>query len=73
MANQEYDAEEGYLEVHSTENECYNCRSLRSPDEGFYVFEAASGVQVLVQVYYYACGYTGGCDGEWELFGPWSF
>ena len=70
---EEYDPVEGWLEVHSTSNDCYNCRTLRSPETAFYVFEAAAGTQVRVQAYYYACGYTGGCDGEWEFFGPWTF
>ena len=70
---EEYDPVEGWLEVHSTPNDCYNCRTLRSPETAFYVFEAAAGTQVRVQAYYYASGYTGGCDGEWEFFGPWIF
>jgi len=69
----EYDSEEGWQEVHSDQNSCRDCIALRSPESGFYVFEAASGTQVRVYVYYYACGYTGGCDGRSEIFGPWIF
>ena len=64
---------ESWEEVHSQENDCYSCSELRSPASAFYVYEAASGVSVRVPASYYACGYTGGCDGQSETFGPWDF